>query len=179
MVGTRQRIGTQAGSLARAWVALSLVIGVVLAAGSVAHATPAEPVQAQEVVEFSVSDGTSYEWYIFRDCPDPDEPGCRVRRVRGSITFRITINISLCCRDITVRYGTVDGSAHAPDDYRAGSGTRVFPPGVFSATVTIAINDVGLDQPTERFTLRLSNANVPADVTDAGVGTIRDGSEEL
>jgi hypothetical protein len=166
------------GWFTRTLAATGLVIAAVLTTAATAQAEPVNDAAAQEVV-FSVSDGSSYEQYLIRVCPDPDEPGCQIRRVPGSITFRVTIDISLCCKDITVRFNTVDGSAHAPSDYNAVSGTLTFPPGVFSKTVTVGITTGGGAEPTETFRLRLSSPNVPGDVSDVGVGTIRDGVEEL
>ena len=59
------------------------------------------------------------------------------------------------------------------------SGTLTFPPGVFSRSITVRINDGGGTEPTETFRFRLWNANVPADVGDAGIGTILDGVDDL
>jgi hypothetical protein len=172
------RIGTPADWLARALVAVGLVVGVVLATAPAVHAGPVNPAAAQQVV-FSVSDGTSHEVYRIRECGDPEEPGCRIRRVPGQITFRVTIDVSLCCRDITVQYRTADGGARAPEDYNAVSGTLTFPPGVFSKSIIVRINEGGGTESTETFRFRLSNANVSADVSDAGIGTILDGVEDL
>jgi hypothetical protein len=166
------------GWLTRTLAAMGLVVAAVVATAATAQAQPVNRAAAEEVV-FSVSDGESYEQYLIRACPDPDEPGCQIRRVPGSITFRVTIDISLCCRNITVRYNTVDGSARAASDYNAVSGTLTFPPGIFSKTVTVGITTGGGAESTETFRLRLSSPNVPGDVSDAGVGTIRDGVLEL
>jgi hypothetical protein len=171
-------IGTPAGRFARALLAVGLAVCVVVAAAPAAHAGPVRAAAAQ-LVTFSVSDGMSYEMYRIRECADPDEPGCRIRLVPGQITFRVTINFSYCCRDITVQYRTADGSAGAPEDYNAVSGTLTFAPGVFSRSVTVRINGGGGAESTETFRFRLSNADVPADVSDAGVGTIRDGILDL
>jgi hypothetical protein len=168
MHSNQKRIGT----LVRAIVAVSLATGVLVTTAGAAQAAPADRDLAQEVV-FSVSDGSSYEAYLVEECAA--EPPCRIRRVPGQIIFRVTTNISLCCQNVTVRYATVNGSARAPEDYNAVSGTLTFAPGVFSKSVYIRVNEGGGVESTERFTLRLSNANVPADVSDAGVGTIRDG----
>jgi hypothetical protein len=171
-------IGTPAGRFARALLAAGLAVCVVVAVAPAAHAGPA-PAAAAQLVTFSVSDGSSHEVYRIRECADPDEPGCRIRRVPGQITFRVSINYSYCCRNITVQYRTADGSAHAPEDYNEVSGTLTFEPGVFSKSVNVRINDGGGEESTETFRFRLSNASVPADVSDAGVGRILDGVLDL
>ena len=164
--------------LARLLVAAGLMAGVVLAVAPAANAASGN-LAAEQVVTFSVSDGSSYEEYLVRVCADPDLAACQIRRVPGQITFRVTVDISFSDRTTTVHYQTANGSARAPEDYNAVSGTLSFPPGVFSKTVTVRINNGGGTEPTETFRLRLSNANVPADVSDAGIGTIRDGQLDL
>jgi hypothetical protein len=59
--------------------------------------------------------------------------------------------------DVTVDYATSDGTATAPDDYVAGSGTAAIPAGATSATITVPIIDDALDEVDETFTVTLSN----------------------
>jgi ELWxxDGT repeat protein len=75
---------------------------------------------------------------------------------------------------VTVSYATADGTARAPSDYLAVTGTLSFPPGVTTRTITVPVNGDSVDEPHESFFLRLSNA-VGADLVDAeGEGVIRD-----
>ena len=76
---------------------------------------------------------------------------------------------------VTVDYATADGSAMAPGDYTAGTGTVTFAPGDTSETVSVQTNDDALVEGTETFDVNLSNATGNAAIADGlGVGTIND-----
>jgi hypothetical protein len=66
----------------------------------------------------------------------------------------------------TVNFATANGSAVAPSDYTATSGTRTFSPGVTTQTVSVPIVTDGTPELDETFTLNL---------TGAGGATISDG----
>jgi subtilisin family serine protease len=79
-----------------------------------------------------------------------------------------------------VSYATSNGTAQAPGDYTAKSGTLTFPPGVTSRTITVAtINDVAIGEPIETFSVALSNPSPSPGTTigaNSSVGvTITDG----
>ena len=60
---------------------------------------------------------------------------------------------------VTVDYATRDGTAKAGEDYTAQSGTLTFAPDDTEKTVSVPILDDALDEGSETFTLRLTNAN--------------------
>lgn len=60
-------------------------------------------------------------------------------------------------RDITVAYATADGTATAPSDYAAGSGTVLVPAGETHAVVHLAVRGDTVVEPHERFTVSLSD----------------------
>jgi hypothetical protein len=75
---------------------------------------------------------------------------------------------------VTVGFATEPGTATPPLDYVAVAGTVTFPPGATSAQVLVPVVDDLVPEPSETFTLRLSNP-VNATLGDAaGVGTITD-----
>ncbi len=78
---------------------------------------------------------------------------------------------------VTVAYATQDGTAVAGSDFTATSGTLQFDPGVTTQTIQVAaLNDTAVE-PTETFTVELSNP-VRATLADAsGVATITDDME--
>jgi hypothetical protein len=90
-------------------------------------------------------------------------------------TFTVTRSYGLFAKAVEVGYTTVDGSAHAPGDYQAQSGTLSFPSSFLGGTqtrqVTVAVNGDQLDEPTETFSVALSGSELGKDV---GVGTITD-----
>ena len=59
----------------------------------------------------------------------------------------------------TVSYATQDGTATAGSDYVAASGTLTFGPSTTSIPVGVTVNGDLLDEPNERFVLRLSGAS--------------------
>ena len=59
---------------------------------------------------------------------------------------------------VTVDYATADGTAKAGEDYTATSGTLTFAAGETSKTVNVPVLDDTVDEGSETFTLRLSNA---------------------
>jgi hypothetical protein len=59
---------------------------------------------------------------------------------------------------ITVQYQTVNGTAVAPQDYTAKSGTLTFQPGQTSRTISVKIKGDLKLEPDETFSVRLSNA---------------------
>ena len=74
---------------------------------------------------------------------------------------------------MTVNFATANGTATAPTDYTANSGTVTFAPGVTSQTVTVQVNGDTTVEPNETFNVNLSGATGNATITDAqGVGTI-------
>jgi len=92
---------------------------------------------------------------------------------RGSSKLRFTVSRSGSrVRTVSVSYRTVDGTARANSDYSAASGTLIFPTGISTLTITIAVTGDRKLEPNETFTVQLFNA-VGASVVDAvATGTI-------
>ncbi len=77
-------------------------------------------------------------------------------------TQSVSVEVSLQkvgLEEATVDWSTVDGTAVAGQDYVAASGTLTFPPGFTSRTVTVQLVTDTVEEPTERFTIALSNPN--------------------
>jgi hypothetical protein len=98
----------------------------------------------------------------------------------GTKNALFTVSLSAASAGpVTVDYATVDGSAKAPGDYAAASGTLTFAPGELSKQVAVAVVGDTLDEPHETYSLDLSN---PAGATldDArGAGTILDNDPQV
>ena len=75
----------------------------------------------------------------------------------GSIEFSVTLDRA-ADEPVSVDWATADGTARAGADYAAASGTLAFPAGATSRTVAVALLDDAIDEGSETFTLRLSNA---------------------
>ncbi len=91
----------------------------------------------------------------------------------GTALFSFTISLNTASgQNISVNYATADGTATAPADYTANSGTLVFAPGQTSNTLIIQANGEVVPEANETFFVNLSGA-VNATIADnQGVGTI-------
>jgi ribosomal protein L35AE/L33A len=92
----------------------------------------------------------------------------------GQTAFRFTVSLDTAqAAPVTVDFATANGTATAPSDYAATTGTLTFAPGETAKTVTVQVNGDTTVEPDETFTLNLSNAAGNATIADAqGVGTI-------
>jgi sugar lactone lactonase YvrE len=77
---------------------------------------------------------------------------------------------------VKVDYTTADATAKAGTDYVATSGTLVFAPGETTKTIDVPILDDLVSDPTETFTLKLSNPVGAVIARDQAAGTILDDS---
>ena len=73
---------------------------------------------------------------------------------------------------VTVDYATADGTATAGEDYTAASGTLTFAAGDTEKTVSVAVLDDALDEGSETFKLKLSNAQGARIADGEATGTI-------
>lgn len=80
-----------------------------------------------------------------------------VAETAGSVTLEVVRGGDSTNSDISVSYATTDGTAKAGSDYTAATGTLRFAPGVLSRTITIPITNNVFFEPTEAFTITLSN----------------------
>jgi hypothetical protein len=71
-------------------------------------------------------------------------------------------------------YATADGTAIAPGDYVAKSGTLTFPTGTSAATINVTVVGDKLNEANETFFVNLSNVSPNAYFGDSqGLGTIQ------
>ena len=115
-----------------------------------------------------------------------DAPSLRVNDVTvtegdsGAKNAVFTVVLSASSADpVSVDYATVNGSAKAPEDYTAASGTLTFAPGELSKQVTVAVAGDTLDEPHETYSVELANP-VGATIGDGrGAGTILDNDPQV
>src|SRR5207302_9280299 len=75
----------------------------------------------------------------------------------GTSSFVFTVSLSNASPStLTVNIATADGSAAAPGDYTATSGTLTFTSGQLSKTATVSVVGDTTNEPDETFTLNLS-----------------------
>ncbi|MFZ5876659.1 MAG: PKD domain-containing protein [Nitrospirota bacterium] len=91
----------------------------------------------------------------------------------GVASFTVTLS-SASTTPVTVNYATTNGSATAPSDYTATSGTLTIPAGSLSGTISVMVNGDTLYEGDESFTVTLSApTNAIIDVTQSvGIGMV-------
>jgi plastocyanin len=114
-----------------------------------------------------------------------DDPGSGLRLAVGDVTLdegnaktqTATFTVSLsspAASTVTVAYATANGTATAPGDYTAKSGSLTFNPGVVNQKVTVTVRSETVAEADETFTVVLSNPTGGPTIADpTGVGTIR------
>lgn len=128
--------------------------------GSIATGTATGTILNDDSASLTIDDVAQYEGLTSRGA--------------GALTpFMFTISSSNPSTSaISVNFQTADGTATAPTDYVAGSGTVTIPAGATSATVLISVIPDTMVEPDETFSVNLSAA-VGASIADAqGIGTI-------
>jgi hypothetical protein len=99
----------------------------------------------------------------------------------GTTPFAFTANLSAAYdRAVSVDYATADGSAAAGSDYTAAAGTVTFAPGETSKTITVLVNGDRLIEPTETFSVNLSNPSSNSAIGwGVGTGTVVDDEPQV
>ncbi len=91
----------------------------------------------------------------------------------NSVNFTVTLS-DVSAQNVTVNYATSNGSAVAPGDYTAKTGTLTIPAGETKGIINVSTVGETLDELDETFFVNLSNAN-GAEISDTqGRGIIID-----
>jgi len=100
------------------------------------------------------------------DGPDPQLPSISIENVEVTETnedFDAEIKLTLTGENkanVVVRYGTTDGTALSPDDFKAIEDKEIiFSPGITERTITVKIIGDELPEPNESFTINLTNVS--------------------
>ena len=93
----------------------------------------------------------------------------------GTVNATFTVSLSAPSGlNVSVDFATADGTATAPADYTAASGTLTFAPGQTTKQVTVLVKGDLLDEANETFFVNLSNPSNATIADGQGVGTITD-----
>ena len=87
--------------------------------------------------------------------PEVSIGSASVREKAGEARLVVSLDRAVD-RDVSVRYATVDGSATSPGDYTGASGVATVPAGATSTPIVLVLVDDTDDEPTETFTVTLS-----------------------
>ena len=97
--------------------------------------------------------------------------------VGGTLRFTVTLS-QASAETVTVQYASADGSAVAPGDYAAVSGTLTFAPGELVKIIEVQVVGDDIVEPDETLTITLSNATNATIGRAVATGTILDDDEE-
>jgi hypothetical protein len=133
--------------------------------------TPATPIEADlgaaSAQTLTIAENEAVPALAVADVTVPEGPS-------ASAAFTVTLSAP-CSGPVSVAYATANGTAVAGQDYTATSGTLTIPAGGTSGTVSVPILNDALVEPTETFTLTLSNPSAPVTIARAtGQATILD-----
>lgn len=129
--------------------------------------------QASYSPVFTVQDSTAYEYYW--TCSSSSPYTCSTTGL--SVHVPITANYPSSV-PITIGYEIVDMTTTAGQDYSvATSGTVTMPAWQPAATVLVPLLNDGAVEPTETFQVRLTSSSAGGNISDTGIGTVRDGSQ--
>jgi len=112
--------------------------------------------------------GSIYSWGQLMDIGSSDPPtvppglsifdGSIVEGNKGTSRLDLVVTLSgVSSEQITVQYRTVNGTAAAPSDYQAASGSVTFLPGETRKTISIFVVGDRKREANETFTVQLSN----------------------
>jgi hypothetical protein len=92
----------------------------------------------------------------------------------GQTAFRFTVSLDTAqSAPVTADFATANGTATAPSDYSATTGTVTFAPGETARKVTVQVNGDARKEPDETFRVNLSHAATNATIVDGhATGTI-------
>lgn len=129
-----------------------------------------------------IGNGVGYAW-IYDDEPFITIDGWSATE-GNSGTQEFTFNVTLSRaydQIVTVDFATADGSAVAGADYVAKNGTVTFTPGQpTTQTIKVLVNGDQVAEPTEYFTVNLSNPSSNAQISnDVGYGWIYDDEPQV
>ena len=115
---------------------------------------------------------------ILEDTPHLDVGNASVfEAMSGTTSATFTVTLSEASPSpVSVGYTTGDGTATAPSDYVATSGTLTFAPGTTAQTITVTVNADNDGTATQGFTVNLSAATGATIANGTGQGTIQDGT---
>jgi Calx-beta domain-containing protein len=149
---------------------------VVIAAGAIAIIGMVPAVaHATQTAIITVDDVSGNEGVVV--CDDTGSPPCGTV-VANSLYFYIRISNAPPHTAVTVGWQLQDGTAHYGTDYTGPTtGTVTIASGATGASMSVPLVSDGFNESTEGFTVHLTSASVPANLTDVGNETILDGTQ--
>jgi CSLREA domain-containing protein len=93
-------------------------------------------------------------------------------------TFTVTLSAA-SAQAVTVNYATANGTATAPADYTAATGTLTFAPGVTTRTIAVTVKSDAADEVVETFAVNLTAPTNATILDGAATGTVNDAADDV
>jgi hypothetical protein len=162
-----------------AWSIISGPAGATLAAATTVSPTIAATSSGSYVIQLTVSDGSLTSTPATTTATFSALPTLRVVDMQipegnsgtSTMSFAVTLSAPIN-RAVSVQYATHDGTATAPSDYQATSGTLVIPANATSASIPVQIIGDTVPEPDETLTLTLSSPTNATLANATATGTI-------
>ena len=110
---------------------------------------------ATDAASVTIRDNDKHSDLLIEDAVVPENA--------GTATIRVRLDPARSTR-VSVDWATADGTAIASTDYGAGRGVVIFAPGQTEQTITVTVLNDTVDEESETFAVRLSNASGDARV---------------
>lgn len=135
------------------------------------------PAQAAPATTITVDDAIDYEGHVVCEDGFAGSPPCGTVAV-NLLRFYVRVVDAPNNTAITVGWRLVPGTAVAGSDYAGPTtGTVTIPKNIPGTSFTVPLVFDGFNEATEQFTVQLTSSSVPANISDTGTGTIRDGTQ--
>jgi hypothetical protein len=171
--------GTPSGGVQFKDNGTSLGAPVALNAGGVANFSTSSLTAGAHTITAEYSDASGNFNPSTGSVSQAVQPGISINDVSitegdsGTKTMTFTVTLSPASNQtVSVNFATANGTATAPSDYLATSGTLTFNPGDLTKTIPVTINGDQLFEPDETFTVNLSNPVNTTISRGTGTGTI-------
>ena len=122
----------------------------------------------------SLGTGTAAAVIVNDDATSASIAGASANEGTGAnTTLNFTVSLSAPAKSpVSVQYTTVNGTAVAPSDFTATSGTLNFASGQQTAVIAVTVIGDSVVEPNESFSVSLSNPNGATIATASATGTI-------
>jgi len=147
----------------------------VVAAGTVVALGAVPAVAQAATATITVDDATDNEGFLHCSDGVVDSPCGTITANQLRFYVRISGGPNAA---VTVGWRLVAGTASAGSDYSGPTtGTVTIPKGIPGTSFTVPLVFDGFNESTEQFTVQLTSSSTPANISDTGTGTIRDGTQ--
>ena len=171
----------RSGTLSFAPGTVSQIVAVPVLADTLDEPDESFRLDLANAVNATITD-TSGMATIFDDDDPPGAPSLSIADASvvegngGTVDLVFSVSLSAASSNtVTVSFSSADGSATAPADYAAGSGSLAFVPGgALTQSVRLAVQGDAIDEPDESLSVTLRNPENATLADASATGTIAD-----